>query len=114
MAVFKRAGSKIFGVQLNKAEQKAMNEEITRQILEHDEAFSVDLDSTILYVLHEQFGFGKVRLQRFYDLFLKRHQELRDYYQFDSSDVSWFCRMKLKEECDVDVEQWYKNSKNDT
>ena len=73
MAVFKKAGSKIFGVQLNKAEQKAMNEEITRQILEHDEAFSVDLDSTILYVLHEQFGFGKVRLQRFYDLFLKRH-----------------------------------------
>jgi len=108
MAVFKKSGSKIFGVQFNKAEQKAMDEEIRRQILEQDERFSIDLDSTILYVLHEQFGFGSVRLKRFYTLLIKRHQELREHYQFDASDVAWLCRTKLKEECQVDVEQWYK------
>lgn len=110
MAVFKKSGSRIFGVQLNKAEQNAMDEEIRRQILEHDEQFSVDLDSTILYVLHEQFGFGKVRLKRFYKLFLERHKELREHYQFDASDAAWLCRTRLKEQCEVDVERWYKGN----
>ena len=33
---FKKSGKTIFGVQLNKAEQKAMDQEIRRQIVEND------------------------------------------------------------------------------
>ena len=47
---FKRIGSKPFGIQLNKAEQKVLDEEINRQILENDLQFSIDNDSAILYI----------------------------------------------------------------
>ena len=61
---FKRVGSKPFGVQLNKAEQKVLNEAINQQILENDLQFQMDNDSAILEMLHVHFGFGKKRLKR--------------------------------------------------
>ena len=40
--------------------------EIDRQILEHDEAYSLDIDAMVLWALHVYLGFGKKRLERFY------------------------------------------------
>lgn len=45
---FKKAGGSIFGVSLNKAEQKALDQEIKRQIVEHDHRFDIDKESMIL------------------------------------------------------------------
>ncbi len=69
-----------------------MNVEINRQILEHDTAFSLDFDSTVLWVLHVCFGFGKKRLRRFWDAFAQEHDRLREYYQMDPEDSGWLCR----------------------
>lgn len=49
---FKKSGKTIFGVQLNKAEQKAMDQEIRRQIVENDRRFDMDKESSILWALH--------------------------------------------------------------
>lgn len=110
---FKRFGSKIFGVQLNKAEQKAMDAEINRQILEHDESFAMDNDAAILWTLHVCFGFGEKRLKKFWDCCFKEHQRLRDYYQLEPEDDGWLYRRKLKE-IGVDIEALYKNMKGGT
>lgn len=53
---FKKAGGSIFGVSLNKAEQKALDQEIKRQIVENDHRFDMDKESMILWMLHTEFG----------------------------------------------------------
>lgn len=92
---------------MSSAQKKAMNDEINRQILESDKMLSMDLDSTVLYVLHKTFGFGKKRLRRFWEALIKNHDELSKYYEIDHEDNTWLLRRKLKE-IGVDVEAWYK------
>lgn len=58
MPIFKKSGGKIFGVQFNKAEQRALDHAINEQIVRNDLAFDMDKESSILWMLHTQFGFG--------------------------------------------------------
>lgn len=109
---FKRIGSKPFGIQLNKAEQKVLDEEINRQILENDLQFSIDNDSAILEMLHVHFGFGKKRLKKAWKLFFAEHKKLRDYYQMEPEDGGWLCRQRLLK-IGVDVEAWYKEEQEE-
>lgn len=92
---FKRVGSKPFGVQLNKAEQKVLNEAINQQILENDLQFQMDNDSAILEMLHVHFGFGKKRLKKAWKLFYAEHKKLRDHYEMNPEDGGWLCRQRL-------------------
>ncbi len=46
-----------------KNEQKAMYMEIQRQLAEYDKKHTDELESMILWVLHEEFGFGSKRLK---------------------------------------------------
>lgn len=92
---------------MSSKERKAMNDEINRQLLERDAAFSMDFDSTVLWALRVCFGFGKKRLRKFWNAFSVEHQQLREYYQMAPKDDGWLCRRKLKQ-IGVDVEQWYK------
>lgn len=52
MPMFKKSGGKIFGVQFNKAEEKALNHAINEQIVANDRAFDMDKESSILWMLH--------------------------------------------------------------
>ena len=63
MPMFKKSGGKIFAVQFNKAEERALDQEIKKQIVENDRAFDMDKESSILWMLHTQFRFGPKRLQ---------------------------------------------------
>ena len=63
MPMFKKSGGKIFAVQFNKAEERALDQEIKKQIVENDRAFDMDKESSILWMLHTQFGFGPKRLK---------------------------------------------------
>lgn len=105
---FKRFGGKIFGVQLNKKEQAALDQEINRQIVEHDRRFDMDKESSILWMLHIQFGFGPKRLRKAWELFYAESESLRNYYELEHGDEAWIARQKLKE-LGVDIEQWYKD-----
>ena len=104
---FKKYNGKIFGVQLNKNEQRALDQEINRQIIENDRRFDMDKESSILWALHTQFGFGPKRLKKAWELFYTETVKLREYYQMGPEDAAWLARHKLKE-IGCDIEEWYK------
>ena len=101
----KKSGGKIFGAVLTTAEKKALEIEMRKQFAELDAENMVNLDSIILWVLHEQFGFGEKRLKTFFDAFIKHYRALIDYYELDDSDGPYICREKLKE-IGVDLDAW--------
>lgn len=107
MPIFNKAGGKIFKVQFNKAEQRALDQAINEQIVENDRAFDMDKESSILWMLHTQFGFGPKRLKKAWELFYAETRKLREYYLMDQEDDGWLARKKLKE-IGCDVEEWYK------
>lgn len=75
--------------------------EIDRQILERDEAFSLDIDSMVLWSLHIHCGWGKKRLEDFYRVMMSEHLRMREYYEIDDTFPE---RYILKERFGVDVE----------
>jgi hypothetical protein len=107
MALFKRAGSRIFGVQFNSKEQKAIDEEISRQCAEYDRKNADEIDALVLWVLHEKFHFGKKRLRAFHHYFSTEIEALVNRYQMDTGDSVWLCNQKLKD-YGIDISEWNK------
>jgi thymidylate synthase (FAD) len=103
----KKSGGKIFAVQFNKAEEKALNQAINEQIVANDRAFDMDKESSILWMLHTQFGFGPKRLKLAWKLFYAETLKLREYYLMDQEDDGWLARQKLKD-IGCDIEEWYR------
>ena len=104
---FKYYKRKIFGVELNSAEQKAMNIEINRQLVEKDKQYAKDIDAMVLYALMVHTGWKKKRLRNFWKDFNKIHKELRAFYETESpGDNVWLAHRMLKE-IGVDVQKWY-------
>lgn len=101
----KKAGGKIYGAEFTSAEKKAMDMEIQRQLAEYDQRHAIEIDAMILWVLHQQYGFGEKRLKQFYDSFAQEVDALVQRYQMDRKDDVWLCTHKLKE-LGIDVERW--------
>ena len=97
----------ILPYKMTSKQKQAMHDEIVNQILLNDEKYDIDYCSSMLWVLHTQFGFGKARLLRFWNSFNSLHKDLREHYQLGSDAEGWICREKLKD-IGVDVEQLYK------
>lgn len=74
--------------------------EVNQQILQRDLEYSLDIDTMILWTLHTHYGWGKKRLEDFYEKLLKEHTRMREYYEIDDLYPE---RAKLKDECGVDV-----------
>lgn len=103
---------KVFGAKLTAAEKRAMNLEISRQILELDEQSTVDFDAMVLYTLMAYYGWKKKRLRKFWNAFVAEHKALREFYQMEGvGDNGWLAHHKLKE-IGVDVRQWYKEDES--
>lgn len=75
--------------------------EIDQQILERDTAYSLDIDAMILWTLHVHCGFGKKRLEEFYEAMADEHLRMRKFYEMDDTFPE---RHLLKERCGVNVE----------
>lgn len=104
--VVKSHKGKIFGAVFTAAEEKAMNMEINRQLLEKDEQYAEDMDAMTLYTLMMHYGWKKKRLKKFWNAFFAEHQALREFYQMnESGDNEWLAKRKLKD-IGVDVHQW--------
>ena len=41
---------------------------------------TADMDAVVLWALHETFGFGADRLKKYYTNFIKKYQELQEYF----------------------------------
>ena len=106
--IVKRAGGKVYGAIFTAAEKKAMKLEVNRQVVETEKNYYRDLDATILYILHTQFGFGAKRLKKFFMDFGNSRDELARHYEMSvDEDGTWLCEHKLKD-CGVDLDAWYK------
>lgn len=81
--------------------QKAMDEEIKRQIMEQQDRIELDTDAAILWALHISCGFGRARLIKFYHDFLQIWREMRRQYEDDDAYAE---RYKLRQ-MGVDVEK---------
>lgn len=99
-----KACGKVIGATFTRAEQKAFEIELKRQIHTQEQQYCNDKDALILYVLHVHLGFGKKRLRRFYDAYSQELKKLTEYYEMPEDDA-YLARMKLKE-IGVDIEAW--------
>ncbi len=89
-----------------KKEKDIIDEEVNKLILQRDMEYAADMDAMILYVLMKEYGWRKKRLRKFWDLFRKAHQELRDFYEMQSNrDNVWLAHRKLAD-IGVDVKAW--------
>lgn len=98
-----------YGKPMSKAERKAMDVEIRRELEEWDWKHSIEIDAMILWVLHEEFGFGPKRLKQFFDRFACAMGELKTRYDIDNSDLIWLCTRLLKS-YGIDLEEWEKEA----
>ena len=106
--IVKKSGGKIFGASLTAAERKALQLEIERQTAEWDEKHLIEIESAILWVLHEEFGFGEYRLRAFHDAFEENIKHLFERYEMDATDADerrWLCTKKLKD-AGIDISSW--------
>lgn len=104
--ILKKHGGKIYGATLTADEKKAVRMEIQRELVEYNKKNNQELDALILWHLHEEFGFGKKRLRRFYESFFPALKALAERYELDDSDRVWICSYRLKE-YGIDLDEWY-------
>lgn len=102
---FKKHNGRIFGVELTKKEQEALDKEVRKQLAEYERKNDEEYDAIVLWLLHEKFGFGEKRLRRFYDLYASEVRSLLDRYKMNNSDAVWLCTYKLKE-YGIDIHAW--------
>ena len=97
--VIKKSNGKIYGAVLTANERKALNMEIQRQL-----AHKLDeVDATVLWILHEEFGFGEKRLQRFYSRFFQEMNKLVS--SSENPDMKSVCSEKLLE-YGINISDW--------
>jgi hypothetical protein len=81
-------------------------------------------DLTMLWTLHEDFGYGAVRLKRFYDSFVKTYRYMRDRYYcegdeelFGSRTDAYVMKERLKEigfDYDKEVKELTEDGRKET
>lgn len=100
--------------QYEKNIQGFTQEKAREEVWKANEQVFLDMDAAVLYALHRSCGFGKVRLERFYNDFHKLYNELRDFYLFgdmgktdSGKDFCWYADRELKK-IGVDVKELQK------
>lgn len=101
---FKKFQGQIFDVELNKKEQKALDAEIKRQMLEYYRQFIDDFDYMVMDLLHDHLGLGYIRLRRYYDAFCKAYDALEKHYEM--ADAGVYIARKKMNDIGVDIEKW--------
>lgn len=101
---FKKFGGQIFGVEFTAKEQRAMDAEINRQLVEKNREFSDDVDYMIMKILHDHFGFGLKRLREFYEHFMRDTEYLEKRYEM--SDASTYIAREEMNALGANIEKW--------
>ena len=89
---------------MSKEEKRALQAEVSRQARQISDRFAIEIDATILWALHEKFGFGPERLRRFYDCVYESREMLLQRY--DMHDDAEFILLHKLLEIGVDVQKW--------
>ena len=77
-----------------------------KEVVKAQEEFASALDAAILYTLRVGFGFGRVRLLRFYSIFGRLRAEVLEKFHLADGDrdFEWYAQRELKQ-IGVDVEK---------
>ena len=102
-----KIGNCITGAVFTKAEKKALDIEVKKALADMDKKNTKEIDAMVLWVLHEQFGFGPERLKKFHDNFIVEMKALIDRYELPKTDTPWLCTDKL-EKYGIDLDDWDK------
>ena len=81
--------------------------EVNKELSRATDRFYYDEVTIILWVLHQQFGFGKDRLKKFYVNYNEENQKLRDHYSASDKDLHYITSHLLKQ-IGVDIDGWEK------
>jgi hypothetical protein len=92
--------------------RRMIDKDVRKSLAEATDRFFDQEIAVILWVLHEVFGFGKLRLRRFYNRYDKEARRLRAYYEMDDKDIGYLARRSLKG-IGVDLDQWKREGIND-
>ena len=92
---------------LTAKERRKLVQEIRTECVNQTRGYEVQLDAVTLFVLHTEFGFGKQRLQKFYDALFKKRREMQERFQMPDEDDDYAIFHFLMED-GIDVEQMYK------
>lgn len=107
----KKHNGKIYGADFTKAEQKAFNIEVEKQLAEWNHEHDRELTAMSLWILHEEFGFGPERLKKFFTHFYNDIYALNARYLADEGENNinslFLCSLKVKE-YGIDLEAWEK------
>lgn len=99
---------------LTNKQRKAMISEIRRQCVENTRQYEIEMDSVVLWVLHRCFGFGKKRIQRFYDAYFKERRAMQDFFEdYNGECMAEYAMREELKKIGVDVERMY-NSQEDS
>lgn len=101
---FVKCNGQIYKVTLTAKEQKAVDEEINRQLIEKHAEFVDDVDYMILRILHNEFGFGLTRLKRFYEAFVADNDALVKHYEM--TDAGAYIARKEMNALGCNIEEW--------
>lgn len=109
---FHKCNGQIFKVELTPKEQKAMDAEINRQLIEKHSEFVDDVDYMIMRILHDHFGFGLTRLKRFYEAFSADNNALVKHYEM--ADAGAYIARKEMNAIGCNIEEWNKERTDKT
>jgi hypothetical protein len=90
-------------VSLTKKQRDVLKEEIKNALVRKLEEYDREFDAIVLWVLREQLGFGKKRLERFYKMFFALSRELKNRYEEESPGLPAMAELK---KIGVDVVEW--------
>ena len=92
-------------LKLTKGQQKAIDAEISRQLVEKRNEFLKDMDAMMLLSIHRNCGFGKRKLTEIFKSFILDYEKFIDDYQVEGA---WMAAYRLKEETGLDIEELHK------
>ena len=101
---FHKCNGQIYKVDLTPKEQKALDAEINRQLIEKHSEFTDDVDYMIMRILHNHFGFGPTRLRRFHEAFIADNNALVKHYEM--ADAGAYIARKEMDEIGCNIEEW--------
>ena len=103
---FLKFNGQIYKVTLSAKEQKAMDEEINRQLIAKHKEFTDDFDYMILRVLYQHFEFDLDQLKAAYNLFVEDNDALIKHYEMPDAGV-YIARQEMNK-IGCDIEKWNK------
>ena len=102
----KKSGGKVYGVELTRAEQRAIDMEVRRQLSEYTRKHILEIEAIVIWFVRHFLRWGEIRLKRFYDGLDDALYKLIDRYEMDTEDAPWLCTRDLKSE-GIDIEKWH-------